>query len=113
MIQYVHQNFQLHTLAIMCRLFCTIGSDYNCFSFLVIVDNLCVNFELIIFGLHLHCQTFATWQTDNGQVCRYNCDLIEQALTDNFVPVLSGDVVFDLTKGCNVLSSDVLMKVDG
>lgn len=48
--------------------------------------------------------------TDNGKVVKSDFDVIERALADRFVPVLSGDVVFDVTKGCNVLSSDVLLQ---
>src|SRR6218665_1509556 len=48
--------------------------------------------------------------TDNGKVVKSDFDVIERALADRFVLVLSGDVVFDVTKGCNVLSSDVLLQ---
>ncbi|MCS4541860.1 MAG: isopentenyl phosphate kinase [Euryarchaeota archaeon] len=44
--------------------------------------------------------------TANGRIKKMNVDPIKQLLKNNIVPVLYGDIVQDLTRGCAILSGD-------
>ncbi|XP_021371396.1 uncharacterized protein LOC110461970 isoform X2 [Mizuhopecten yessoensis] len=51
-----------------------------------------------------------SWLMDNGQVSRHGVTSIVELLDSCFVPVLHGDCVLDSSKGCIILSGDVIIK---
>jgi isopentenyl phosphate kinase len=48
----------------------------------------------------------ATVLTDNGKIVSYSLDVISNALNNNLIPVIHGDVVFDKTLGGTILSTE-------
>ena len=40
-----------------------------------------------------------------------NCDLLHSMLAQGFYPILNGDLVLDLSKGCGIISSDTIAEV--
>ncbi|XP_033762290.1 isopentenyl phosphate kinase-like isoform X5 [Pecten maximus] len=50
------------------------------------------------------------WVTDTGKISRHGVTGIMELLDNGFVPVLHGDCVLDISKGCHILSGDVIIK---
>ncbi|XP_069110484.1 uncharacterized protein [Argopecten irradians] len=50
------------------------------------------------------------WVADNGEIFRHGVNGILELLDNGFVPVLHGDCVLDASKGCGILSGDVIIK---
>ncbi|MGB8253247.1 MAG: isopentenyl phosphate kinase [Anaerolineaceae bacterium] len=48
----------------------------------------------------------ATISTDDGKIIKYEVESINNALRNNLLPVIHGDVVFDKTRGGTVLSTE-------
>ncbi|XP_060083584.1 uncharacterized protein LOC132562827 [Ylistrum balloti] len=51
-----------------------------------------------------------SWMTDNGRISRHGVTGILELLNSGFVPVLHGDCILDSSKGCAILSGDVIIK---
>lgn len=50
------------------------------------------------------------WVTESGEISRHCVTGITELLDKGFVPVLHGDCVMDVIKGCHILSGDVIIK---
>jgi len=48
----------------------------------------------------------ATISTDDGKIIKYEVESISNALSNNLLPVIHGDVVFDKTRGGTILSTE-------
>jgi len=51
----------------------------------------------------------ASGVTSNGTIQNWNCEPIQSALQHNIIPIIYGDVVFDLEKGGTILSTEEQM----
>ncbi|GAM23628.1 hypothetical protein SAMD00019534_068030 [Acytostelium subglobosum LB1] len=53
---------------------------------------------------------FDSWLTDNNQVIQHNASMITTMLGMGLMPILHGDVCLDKTKGCTILSGDIIIQ---